>query len=409
MNNTTQSIQKAILFWLSGIRLSDIQSLPEGRELIDRSAIVGLHMSPITGRQNQHYQVLSGREPSSFGYFDTLVPVEYAIVEESTGPGTVPKLLPDILRTAGWMVTCNEIQPSELVNCVEHWTQCSTSLPSCLIAKCTIEDTSTLNAFSNALSVAKEWVGETGLVAVLSDTQAAPVKRFVNVNNFLAGMDVIERDEASGQIHWSNSLAFFAGHGQLWINLLGRDAQGIVHPHDEYEQVRETLIKVLPAKLIDQETGESVIERVYRKEEIYAADFLFCAPDLVVLFKPGYAPSQRSTRIEFDESIFTTPEPGTTTTEGIHPSQLGGFLLVSAPILVHGVALSESVSLTRIYPTLLHALGVERAELEIAAISALFHPAYLETHAISCAKDNQELSDKDEELLFNRLRDLGYV
>ena len=40
MNNTTQSIQKAILFWLSGIRLADIQSLPEGRELIDRSAMV---------------------------------------------------------------------------------------------------------------------------------------------------------------------------------------------------------------------------------------------------------------------------------------------------------------------------------------------------------------------------------
>ena len=409
MNNTTQSIQKAILLWLSGIRLADIQSLPEGRELIDRSAIVGLHMSPITGRQNQHYQVLSGREPSSFGYFDTLVPLEYTIVEESTGRGTVPKLLPDTLRTAGWMVAYNEIQPSELVNCVEHWTQCSTSLPSCLIVKCTIADTSTLNAFSNALSIAKEWVGETGLVAVLSDTQAAPVKRFVNVNNFLAGMDVIERDVASGQIQWSNSLAYFAGHGQLWINLLGRDAQGIVHPHDEYEQVRETLIKVLPAKLIDQETGEPVIEKVYRKEEIYAADFLFCAPDLVVLFKPGYAPSQRSTRIDFDKSIFTTPEPGTTTTEGMHPSQLGGFLVVSAPNLVHGVALSESVSLTRICPTLLHALGVERAELEIAAISALFDPAYLETHAIRSAKDNQELSNDDEELLFNRLRDLGYV
>ena len=165
MNNTTQSIQKVILFWLSGIRLADIQSLPEGRELIDRSAIARLHMTPITGRQNQHYQVLSGREPSSFGYFDTLVPLEYAIVEESTGRGTVPKLLPDTLRTAGWMVAYNEIQPSELVNCVEHWTQSSTSLPSCLIVKCTIEDTSTLNAFENALSVAKEWVGETGLVA----------------------------------------------------------------------------------------------------------------------------------------------------------------------------------------------------------------------------------------------------
>jgi len=259
------------------------------------------------------------------------------------------------------------------------------------------------------LRIADEWVGEMGLLAVLSDTQAAHVKRFVNVNNFLAEMGIIERDEGSGQIQWSNSLAYFAGHGQLWINLLGRDAQGIVNPQDEYEQVRETLIKVLPAKLFDAETGEPIIERVYRKEEIYAADYLFCAPDLIVLFKPGYAPSQRSTRIDFDETTFSMPEPGMTGTEGMHPFQLGGFLLASAPVLAHGVALSERASLTSVYPTLLHSLGVELADLEIPAISALFHPAYLETHPIRSAMDSQELSDEDEELIINRLRDLGYV
>ncbi len=409
MNNSTKGIQKAIIFWLSGVRLADIRTLPEVTRLIDHGAMVELDVSPITGLQNQHYQVLSGREPSSFGYFDTIVPREYSVLEETTGRGTTPKLLPEILRTAGWMINYEEIQPAELINCVEHWTQSSSSLPSCLIMKCTLEDTSVLSTLSKALRIADEWVGEMGLLAVLSDTQAAHVKRFVNVNNFLAEMGIIERDEGSGQIQWSNSLAYFAGHGQLWVNLLGRDAQGIVNPQDEYEQVRETLIKVLPAKLFDAETGEPIIERVYRKEEIYAADYLFCAPDLIVLFKPGYAPSQRSTRIDFDETTFSMPEPGMTGTEGMHPSQLGGFLLASAPVLAHGVALSERASLTSVYPTLLHALGVELADLEIPAISALFHPAYLETHPIHSAMDSQELSDEDEELIINRLRDLGYV
>src|SRR5207247_6497738 len=140
-----------------------------------------------------------------------------------------------------------------------------------------------------------------------------------------------------------------------------------VNPQDEYEQVRETLIKVLPAKLFDAETGEPIIEKVYRKEEIYVADYLFCAPDLVVLFKPGYAPSQRSTRIDFDETTITMPEPGMTGTEGMHPSQLGGFLLASAPVLAHAVALSERASLTSAYPTLFDALRVELAYLEIPA------------------------------------------
>jgi len=409
MNNSTKGIQRAIIFWLSGVRMADIRSLPEVSELIDQGAMVELDVSPITGLQNQHYQVLSGRDPSSFGYFDTIVPREYTVLEETTGRGTTPKLLPEILGTAGWMIDYKEVQPAELVNCVEHWSQSSSSLPSCLIVKCAIEVTSILSTLPKALRIADEWVGEMGLLAVLSDTQAAHVKRFVNVNNFLAEMGIIERDEGSGRIQWSNSLAYFAGHGQLWINLLGRDARGIVNPQDEYEQVRETLIKVLPAKLLDAETGEPIIERVYRKEELYAADYLFCAPDLIVLFKPGYAPSQRSTRIDFDKTTFTTPDPGMTATEGMHPSQLGGFLLVSAPVVAHGVTLTERASLTRVYPTLLHALGVELADLEIPAIDAVFNPAYLETHPIRSAMDSQELSDEDEELIINRLRDLGYV
>lgn len=409
MNNSTKGIQRAILFWLSGVRLADIRSIPEVSALLDRGAMVELDVSPITGLQNQHYQVLSGRDPSSFGYFDTIVPREYQVLEETTGRGSTPKLLPEILKAAGWMVDYEEIQPAEVVNCVKHWTQSSSSLPSCMIMKCTPEVTSSLAALAEALRIAHDWVGENGLVAVLSDTQAARVKHFVNINNFLAEIDVIERDQRNGQIQWSNSLAYFVGHGQLWINLLGRDAQGIVNPQDEYEQVRETLIKVLPAKLIDAETGEPIIEKVYRKEEIFAADYLFCAPDLVVLFKPGYAPSQRSKIIDFDDATITTPEPGMTATDGMHPSQLGGFLLVCAPVIARGVVLAERVSLTRVYPTILHALGVELADLETSAIDALFHPAYLETHPIRSVMDSQELSDEDEELIINRLRDLGYV
>jgi hypothetical protein len=409
MNTATKGIQKAILLWLSGVRLENIRTLPEVSELLNHSAMVELDVSPITGRQSQHYQVLSGRQPSSFGFFDTLVPREYTVVEETTGRGTTPKLLPEIMKTAGWKIDYEEIQPSKLVNCVERWTQSSSSSPSCLIVKCVIEDTSSLPILSEAMNIAYEWVEEMGLFAVLSDVQAAHVKRLVNVNNFLAEVGIIERDEESGKIQWTNSLAYFAGHGQLWMNLLGRDAQGIVNPHDEYEQVRETLIRVLPAKLLDPETGEQVIERVYRKEEIYVADYLFCAPDMVVSFKPGYAPSQRSTHIDFDATTFTQPNTGMTATEGMHPSQVGGFLLASAPILAQGVTLAEKASLKSVYPTLLHAFGVELADLEIPPIRALFDPAYLEAHPIRSAIESQELSDEDEELIIGRLRDLGYV
>jgi hypothetical protein len=409
VNNKTRGLEKAIVLWLSGMRLVDISALSEVTKLKKSGAMVELDTSPITGPLNQHYQVFSGRDPSSFGFFDTIVPRDYSVIEELVGRGGIPKLLPDLLRSAGWTVEYEETQSTELANCIERLTRSTTSLPSCLIVKCAIGASSTLSTLAEALRIAYEWVGETGLLALLSDTQPASIMRFVNVNNFLAEMDVIERNEQSGQINWPGSLAYFAGHGQLWVNLIGRDSQGAVYPQDEYEEVRDTLVKVLPVKLCDTETGEPIIERMYRKEDLYAAEYLFCAPDLVVQFRPGYAPSPQSTHINFDETTLTTPEPGATVMEGIHPSMLGGFLLASAPSLASDISLTERVSLTAVLPTLLHALGLEIADVESPAISALFNPSYLEMHPIRSGLQSQELSEEDEELIINRLRDLGYV
>src|SRR5712692_42886 len=403
--------QKAIVLWVSGVRLADIRTLPEVASLLNRGALVELDPLPITGSQAQHYQALSGKSPAGFGFFDSLVPRNYAAVEESSGRGTTPKLLPDLLRTVGWTVQYEEVQAAELATRLQVLTQTASASPCWLIVKCTVSDraANVSTALSQALHTAQQWVGDAGLLALLSDTQPASVARFVNMNNFLAEMGIIERDEQSGQVLWQNSLAYYAGNGQVWVNLLGRDAQGAVHPQDEYEEVRDTLVKALPQKLRDTETGESVIERVYRKEELYSGDFLFCAPDLVVVFKPGYAPSPRSTRLDFDAEMFTTPVAGTTTVAGVHPSMLAGFLLAAAPTLAERVIEYERAPLTAVVPILLHALGVEYVDMEVAAVSTLFSEDYLETHPIRSAAQNQELSEEDEELIISHLRDLGYV
>ncbi len=412
MSNAGTGTQKAVVLWLSGAQFADMRTLPEVEALCKQGAMIELDPSPIVGPLAQHYQALSGRLPEYFGFFDTLMPRNYAIVEESSGRGATPKLLPDLLRTVGWTVQYEEIQLSDLVARVQTWTESTLASPSCLLIKCTVQrriENADLSSIAQALQLARQNVGQAGLLALLSDTQPARVERFVNVNNFLAEMGVIERDEQSGKVTWRDSLAYYAGHGQLWVNLLGRDSQGSVHPQDEYEEVRETLVKALPAKLRDSETGLPVIERVYRKEELYAGEYLFCAPDLVVVFKPGFAPSPNSIRLGFDDATFTTPSAGTTVSAGIHPSTARGFLLASAPALAPGVFETVHAPLTAATPTLLHALGVEYMEVDSPAVSALFSPSYLESHPIRSGSHNQELSEEDEELIISHLRDLGYV
>jgi len=420
MSNENKEIQRAVILRLSGIRLEDIRLLPEIEQLIRKGVMLELEPMLITDSQNQEYQALTGQYPANFGFFDSLMPAchlahsgqsvsDYTVIEEHSGRDTTPAFLTEHMQNAGWNVqqaTCSFTNLDSTLHSLKHN---QGDIPTCLFITCTTDGQSSTEvaaALQDALHSIQSWLDATSLLAILADVQPTHVKQLVNINNFLTDMGIIERDEQTGTIHWSDSLAYFAGNGQLWINLLGRDPQGSVHLQDEYEEVRDTLVNALPQKLRDQQTGEAVIERIYRKEELYSGDYLFCAPDLVVLFKPGYASSPRSAYTHFDEAVFT-PSPNTTVVAGTHPSSLKGFLVASAPSLASGV--TASGQLVSAAPTLLHALGIDISGLDGSPVQDAYSYSYLEAHPIHTQGQDQDLSEEDEELVINRLRDLGYI
>src|SRR5947209_5468562 len=103
MANVNKGAQRAVILWFSGVRLLDIASLAQVEDLMKHGVLVELEPSPITGLQAQQYQVLSGRSPSHFGFFDTLMPLcrlphlsqgtdGYTIVEEYAGRDAAPKM-----------------------------------------------------------------------------------------------------------------------------------------------------------------------------------------------------------------------------------------------------------------------------------------------------------------------------
>ena len=52
----------------------------------------------------------------------------------------------------------------------------------------------------------------------------------------------------------------------IWVNLKGRDPEGIVEPGDEYEKVREDIIKLLRGQK-DPETGNCIFADVFKIED----------------------------------------------------------------------------------------------------------------------------------------------
>lgn len=83
-------------------------------------------------------------------------------------------------------------------------------------------------------------------------------------------------------IDWSHTKAWGSGgyYGRLFLNVKGREPQGVIDPED-YEKVRDELIAKLEA--IEDENGANINTRVFRPRDIYP-QVKNVAPDLIIYF-----------------------------------------------------------------------------------------------------------------------------
>lgn len=96
-------------------------------------------------------------------------------------------------------------------------------------------------------------------------------------------------DTGLGSVDWSQTKAYFCSlSGQnVWINLKGRQPEGIIEPGKEYEALRDQIIEKLYT-IKDPKTSKNIIQKVYRREEIYTEDLVSNAPDLIIDMAEGY-------------------------------------------------------------------------------------------------------------------------
>jgi len=82
-------------------------------------------------------------------------------------------------------------------------------------------------------------------------------------------------------VEWKRTYAFSCAHtpifGHIYINLAGREPEGIVPP-SKYGEVREAIVGDLED--VGKEHGVEV--RIYRREELYTGPYVHLAPDLIL-------------------------------------------------------------------------------------------------------------------------------
>lgn len=86
-------------------------------------------------------------------------------------------------------------------------------------------------------------------------------------------------------VDWSKTKAYFVGIESqgININLEGREPHGVVTKGD-YDALRNYIIEEL-IKLKNPKTGEKLIDKIYKKEEIYSGPYVDKAPDILFVTK----------------------------------------------------------------------------------------------------------------------------
>ena len=118
---------------------------------------------------------------------------------------------------------------------------------------------------------------------VLSDHGFCAFRRGVNINAWLRDNGYLH---ANGRgIDWSRTRAYALGLGGFYLNLKGREAQGVVEAGDA-AALKSEIIRRLAA--LRDEDGSAPIRNVYATDTLYRGPYLDAAPDFIVGYNEGY-------------------------------------------------------------------------------------------------------------------------
>ena len=202
------------------------------------------------------------------------------------------------------------------------------------------------------------------VLMVLSDHGFNAFRRGVNLNRWLLDNGYLAlkpgadgRAEWLRDVDWSRTRAYALGLTGLFLNLKGRESQGIVQGGSEASQLKAELIAKLSGLTDDASGGGRkdaiAIREMFDTSSIYDGPYTGNAPDLLAGYNTGY-------RVSWDcaSGVVAGPvfEDNTKAWSGDHcidPRLVPGVFFCSRPIDKSEPALID------IAPTALHLFGVE--------------------------------------------------
>jgi len=220
-------------------------------------------------------------------------------------------------------------------------------------------------------------------------------------------------------IDWERTKVYSVGaYGNLMLNQRGREPLGTVEPGAESEQLLVELTHRLLA-LKDPETGEPVVEAVYRPEDLFQGPYVNEAPDLLLQLRDGVYHVKPGSVAKSGEVFGLTNRFKSVPLDhsGIH--RLFGIMLAYGSAIRDGSEVTEA-EIIDLAPTILHLLGLPIPDdMDGKVLTGMLTDAYQASHPLRYADTSSETgpgedqsdgySAEEEAEIEERLKSLGYL
>jgi len=188
---------------------------------------------------------------------------------------------------------------------------------------------------------------------VMSDHGFANFGRQFNVNSWLRDFGYLNPRECNSILtdaDWSRTRAYGLGINGLYLNLKGRERDGIVEPGEEQEKLTRQLIARLQS--VKDFNGQQVIRKVYRSSEIYSGSATALAPDLIIGYARGYRASWETCLGELTPDVLLDNTSAWSADHCADALEVPGVLFSNKPFQ------AAEPSLIDLAPSILHEFGI---------------------------------------------------
>jgi predicted AlkP superfamily phosphohydrolase/phosphomutase len=166
-------------------------------------------------------------------------------------------------------------------------------------------------ALDESLGQALDALSDDAVIMIISDHGFAPFRRSLNVNTwllengYLALRDDMAREDMELLVgfDWEKTRAYAVGINGLYLNLKGRERDGIVEPGAEAEALLDELVRKLEST-VDPETGQHPIKYAYRADKVYSSAYRDRGPDIILGYHSGWRGSNESALGQVPEPVF---------------------------------------------------------------------------------------------------------